>query len=80
MDRYAQEPEAGLLVALISSLEHKAVVDIGPEHGGFVEQMLLTGADVHVIRTESTSRQQLVERYGAEPRVTVHEPIEGQGR
>ena len=44
MDRYAQEPEAGLLVALISSLEHKAVVDIGPEHGGFVEQMLLTGA------------------------------------
>ena len=80
MDRYAQEPEAGLLVALISSLEHKAVVDIGPEHGGFVEQMLLTGADVHVIRTESTSRQQLAERYGAEPRVTVHEPIEGQGR
>jgi hypothetical protein len=94
MDLYGQEPEASLLGAFISVLEHKTVVDVGAERGVFAKAMLAAGADhVHAIESTSESQRALTERFGDEPRVTVRGPgldelpprvgvlkIAGQGR
>ncbi len=76
MDLFGQEPEAGLLRAFISGAEDRVVVDAGAGRGGFTATMLTAGADhVHAVESSSENRQILGERFGDEPRVSVHDSV-----
>jgi FkbM family methyltransferase len=70
---YGQEPEAALIGAFLPKLGHRTVIDVGGEQGAFAEAMLQAGADaVHVIEPEPHNVAVLLERFVADPRVTVH--------
>ena len=74
MSLYGQEPEARLLGAFLSHLDHRAVIDVGAERGAFAEEMLRAGSDaVHVLEPEPGNAASLRQRFSDDPRVTVHE-------
>jgi FkbM family methyltransferase len=74
VDLYGQEPEARLLATFISRLENRVVIDVGAECGAFTEVMVEAGAsEIHAIEPEPRNAQFLRERFGDDPRVSVHE-------
>jgi FkbM family methyltransferase len=77
---YMQEPEAQLLGAFLSSLDHASVVDVGAERGAFAEQLLRDGTnEIHLIEPEPSNASFLRERFAGDARVTVHEYAIGDG-
>ncbi len=74
MDLYGQEPEIRLLRAFLPLLESRSVVDVGAEHGAFVEELLGAGADVvHAIEPEPENAAFLRNQFAGDERVVVHE-------
>jgi len=74
MDLYGQEPEARLLGAFISRLDHRSVIDVGAERGAFAEEMLRAGCDrVYAIEPEPDNAGFLRRRFQDDARVSVHE-------
>jgi len=62
-----------LLGAFLSHLDHRTVIDVGAERGTFSEAMLRAGAEeVHALEPEPRNVAFLLERFAAQPRVTVH--------
>jgi len=71
---YGQAPEAALLGAFLSRLDHRSVIDVGAERGAFAEAMLGAGSEVvHVIEPEPENAAFLRDRFAADARVTIHE-------
>jgi FkbM family methyltransferase len=74
VDLYGQEPEARLLGAFLKRLDRRSAIDVGAEHGGFVEAMLLAGAEeVHAIEPDPENAAFIRQRFRADGRVTVLE-------
>jgi FkbM family methyltransferase len=74
MSLYGQEPEAKLLAAFLSGLDHRSIIDVGAERGVFVEEMLRAGADkIYAFEPEPANAGVLRERFDGDARVTVHE-------
>lgn len=76
MELYGQEPEAELLAAFVSRLEHRAVIDVGAERGDFAEALLRAGAEeIHAIESNPENVRFLRERFRDEARVKIHGPV-----
>jgi FkbM family methyltransferase len=71
---YGQDAEVQLLRKILPKLSHRSVVDVGAERGNFARALLDAGADeIHVAEPEPRNVEFLRERFGGEPRVTIHE-------
>jgi FkbM family methyltransferase len=71
---YGQEPEARLLAQIVSKLEYRSAIDVGAERGAFVDALLNGGAhEVYAVEPEPTNVMFLRQRFGGDPRVTVHD-------
>jgi FkbM family methyltransferase len=71
---FGQEPEAWLLGAFLSRLDHRSVIDVGAERGAFADALLRAGSEVvHVIEPEPDNATFLRQRFTDDARVTVHE-------
>ena len=67
---YGQETEVQLLTGLLGRLKNKAVIDVGAEHGKFVEAFLEAGASaVYAFEPYPPSVEALHAAFGATPSV-----------
>jgi FkbM family methyltransferase len=74
MDLYGQEPEVFILQALLARLAHRSVIDVGAERGAVLESLLVGGATaVHAVEPDPDNAAFLRNRFGDDPRVSVHE-------
>jgi len=75
---FGQEPEAWLLGAFLSRLDHRSVIDVGAERGAFADALLRAGSEVvHVMEPEPDNATFLRQRFTGDARVTVHELAAG---